>query len=56
MQIITTPNMPSANGAKNAGLLAVQILSVKLPNLREQMKESKEEMKNEVIKKVERLS
>ena len=40
------------NGAKNAGLLAVQILSVKDPSLRSKLQEYKKEMKDEVMKKV----
>ena len=36
------------NGAENAGLLAVQILSVKYPELREKFKEYKLEMEKEV--------
>lgn len=36
------------NGAENAGLLAVQILAVKYDNLKEKLKEYKEEMKKQV--------
>ena len=38
------------DGAENAGLLAVQILSVKYPELREAMKAYKAEMELEVLK------
>ena len=38
------------DGGENAGLLAVQILSVKYPNLREKFKEYKKDMEEEVIK------
>lgn len=38
------------NGGENAGLLAVQILSVKYPELREKFKEYKIEMKKDVEK------
>ncbi|WFA08810.1 5-(carboxyamino)imidazole ribonucleotide mutase [Tissierella sp. Yu-01] len=38
------------DGGENAGLLAVQILSVKYPYLREKFKEYKKEMEEEVIK------
>lgn len=37
------------DGAENAGLLAVQILSVKYPQLREQMKEYKRKMEEEIV-------
>jgi len=43
------------NGAKNAGLLAVQILSLKDAKLKEKFKEYKEKMKNEVNEKNEKL-
>ena len=36
------------NGGENAGLLAVQILSVKYPKLREEFKKYKERLKDEV--------
>ena len=39
------------DGAENAALLAVQILSVKYPELREQMKQYKKKMEEEVIAK-----
>lgn len=38
------------DGGENAGLLAVQILSVKYPGLRDKFKEYKKEMEDEVIK------
>lgn len=41
------------DGAENAGLLAVQILSVKYPELREKIKAYKEKMEKEVIEKDE---
>ncbi len=43
------------NGAKNAGLLAVQILSVKDEQLRRKMLEYKEKMNAEVMEKVKKL-
>ena len=39
------------DGAENAALLAVQILSVKYPELRKRMKEYKKKMEEEVIAK-----
>ena len=36
------------DGAENAGLLAVQILSVKYPNLREEMKTYKKKMEEDI--------
>lgn len=44
------------NGSKNAGLLAVQILSVKDGLLRQKIIEYKDNMQNEVMKKIEQLS
>lgn len=41
------------DGAENAALLAVQILSLKYPALREKMKEYKNKMEREVIEKDE---
>jgi 5-(carboxyamino)imidazole ribonucleotide mutase len=41
------------NGAKNAGLLAIQILSVREVQLRKEMVDYKEKMNQEVMKKVE---
>ncbi|NLM52913.1 MAG: 5-(carboxyamino)imidazole ribonucleotide mutase [Firmicutes bacterium] len=46
----------SINGAKNAGLLAVQILSVKDENLRCKMVAYKEEMAKQVMAKAEKLA
>jgi len=43
------------NGAKNAGLLAVQILSVGDVQLRKKMLDYKDKMNSEVMKKVEKL-
>ncbi|WP_206458474.1 5-(carboxyamino)imidazole ribonucleotide mutase [Anaerovorax sp. IOR16] len=37
------------DGAENAGLLAVQMLSIKYPELREQMKQYKTKMEEEII-------
>ena len=45
----------AVNGAKNAGLLAVQILSVKEKTLRAKFKSYREEMKKEVLAKNARL-
>ncbi len=38
------------DGAENAGLLAVQILSVKYPELREKMKAYKKKMEEDILK------
>ena len=38
------------DGAENAGLLAVQILSVKYPELREKMKNYKRKMEEDIVK------
>lgn len=38
------------DGAENAGLLAVQILSLKYPELREKMKAYKQKMEEEIVK------
>jgi len=43
------------NNARNAGLLAVQILAIKYPELREKLKAFREKMKEEVIQKGKRL-
>ena len=43
------------NNAKNAGLLALQILGIKYPAIREKMKEYKDTMKSEVTAKAKRL-
>ncbi|NLT95632.1 MAG: 5-(carboxyamino)imidazole ribonucleotide mutase [Clostridia bacterium] len=45
----------AVNGAKNAGLLAVQILAVKYPNLRERFKEYKKQLAREVEEKAEKV-
>ena len=42
------------NGAKNAGLLAIQILSTGDEKLIEKLKSYKDELKNQVLKKVEK--
>lgn len=44
------------DGAENAGLLAVQILSVKYPELREKMKSYKIKMEEEIIKQDQELN
>jgi 5-(carboxyamino)imidazole ribonucleotide mutase len=43
------------NGAKNAGLLALKILSVREPRLREKILEYKERLNSEVMAKIEKL-
>lgn len=43
------------NNAKNAGILAAEILGVKYPEIREKVKQHKEKMREEVEKKAERL-
>lgn len=43
------------NGAENAALLAIQILSVKYPTLREKMKAYRQTMEQEVIAKDEKF-
>jgi 5-(carboxyamino)imidazole ribonucleotide mutase len=45
----------AVDGAENAGLLAVQILSVKYDILREKLKAHKEKMRQDVIKKDEKI-
>ena len=45
----------AVDGAENAGLLAVQILSVKYDILKEKLKAHKEKMKQDVIKKDEKI-
>jgi len=42
------------NGAKNAGLLAIQILSIGDEKLIEKLKSYKDELKDQVLKKVEK--
>lgn len=44
------------NGAKNAGILAAQILGTKYPEVRNKVKEYKENLVNEVEKKSQRLT
>jgi 5-(carboxyamino)imidazole ribonucleotide mutase len=44
------------NGARNAGILAAQILSVKEPSLREKLIGFKQSLHDEVIKKVDKLN
>lgn len=44
------------NGAKNAGILAAQILSVKDPALREKVIAFKQSLHDEVVKKIEKMS
>lgn len=44
------------DGAENAGLLAVEMLSLKYPDLRENLKEHRENMQQEVIKKDNRVA
>lgn len=56
--LLSTVQMPKGvpvatvaiNGGENAGLLAVQILSVKYPELRKKFKDYKKEMAEEVVK------
>ena len=43
------------DGSKNAAILAVEILALKYPYLKENLLKFKEDMKNEVIKKDQRL-
>ncbi len=43
------------NNARNAGILAAEILGVKYPEIREKVKKYKEKMREEVEKKAERL-
>ncbi|NPA39942.1 MAG: 5-(carboxyamino)imidazole ribonucleotide mutase [Thermodesulfobacteria bacterium] len=53
------PGIPVAtvgiNASKNAGLLAVQMLSLKYPELKEKIKNFRNEMKEKVIKKNKKL-
>lgn len=41
----------AVNGGENAGLLAVHILGIKYPEIREQLKAYREQMKNDVLDK-----
>lgn len=41
----------AVNGAENAGLLAVHILSIKYPEIREQLKTYREKMRQDVLEK-----
>jgi len=54
------PGIPVAtmaiNGAKNAGIFAAQILSVKYPEIRERLKAYKQQMADEVSAKAEKLA
>jgi 5-(carboxyamino)imidazole ribonucleotide mutase len=43
------------NNAKNAGLLSIQILGIKYPEIRDKLKKYKEVMKTEVTVKAEKL-
>jgi 5-(carboxyamino)imidazole ribonucleotide mutase len=45
----------AVNGAKNAGILATQILSIKYPELKQKLKEYREKMKEEVKIKDEEI-
>ncbi len=45
----------AVNGAENAGILAVQILALKYPQLREKMKNYKIELNDEVVEKNSRI-
>lgn len=45
----------AVDGAENAGLLSVQILAVKYDNLKEKLKAHKEKMRQDVIKKDEKI-
>lgn len=45
----------AVDGAENAGILAVQILSVKYPELRQKMKQYKIDMADAVVKKDESI-
>ncbi|MDT3699310.1 MAG: 5-(carboxyamino)imidazole ribonucleotide mutase [Thermincola sp.] len=53
------PGIPVAtmaiNGAKNAGICAAQILSVKYPELRDKLKAYKQQLADEVTAKAEKL-
>lgn len=53
------PGVPVAtvalNGAKNAGILAAQILSVKISEIREKIIKYKEKLQNEVIEKSKKI-
>lgn len=44
------------DGAENAGLLAIQILSVKYPELREKMKQYKVKMEEDIVKQDKELN
>lgn len=61
--LLSTVQMPKGvpvatvaiNGGENAGILAVQMLSIKYENLREKLKEYKEEISEEVEKMDEKV-
>lgn len=61
--LLSTVQMPKGvpvatvaiNGAENAGILAVQMLSIKYPELKKKLKAYKEEMAKEVERKNEKL-
>ncbi len=44
------------NGAKNAGIMAAQMLSIADPNIRERIIQYKEKLQNEVLEKVQKLN
>ena len=44
------------DGAENAGLLAIQILSVKYPELREKMRQYKNKMEEDIVKQDKELN
>ncbi len=54
------PGIPVAtmavNGAKNAGIFAAQVLSVKYPEIREKLDAYKQQLADEVIAKAEKLA
>ncbi len=62
--LLSTVQMPSGipvatvaiNGAKNAGILAMQILALKYETLQDRLKEMKIEMEKAVLKKDEKIS
>jgi 5-(carboxyamino)imidazole ribonucleotide mutase len=53
------PGIPVAtmaiNGSKNAGLFAIQILALQIPNLSQKLDEYRENMKNKVLSKSQEL-
>ena len=55
MTIISAHREPDVNGGMNAGILAAKILATSDPELLQRLKEYSESLKNDVVKKAEKL-